>query len=100
MTAPTCGKIPSEKVPHIMHERALPISWTQAEHPDVCMGLSRDATDLPWPGLVHAFLDAGLASEHLAEGGQPTSVMLAIQPTLWSSARLGSRGGSPRRPGR
>jgi hypothetical protein len=28
---------------------------------------------------MHAFLDAGLAPEHLAEGGQPIPVMLAIR---------------------
>jgi hypothetical protein len=31
------------------------------------------------PSLMHAFLDAGLAPEQLAEGGQPTPVMLAIR---------------------
>jgi len=33
---------------------------------------------MPLPSLMHAFLDAGLAPRQLAEGGQPTPVMLAI----------------------
>ncbi|WP_300612338.1 class I SAM-dependent methyltransferase [Trebonia sp.] len=37
------------------------------------------ATHLPLPALMHAFLDAGLAPERLAEGGQPTPAMLAVR---------------------
>jgi SAM-dependent methyltransferase len=37
------------------------------------------ATHLPLPALLHAFLDAGLSPEQLAEGGEPTPVMLAIR---------------------
>jgi len=34
---------------------------------------------LPLPSLIHAFLDAGLTLERLAEGGGPTPAMLAIR---------------------
>ncbi len=37
------------------------------------------ATHLPLPALIQAFLDAGLAPERLAEGGQPTPAMLAVR---------------------
>jgi SAM-dependent methyltransferase len=37
------------------------------------------ATHLPLPSLMHAFLDAGLTPERLAEGGEPTPVTLAIR---------------------
>jgi hypothetical protein len=37
------------------------------------------ATHLPLPALLHAFLDAGLSPEQLAEGGGPTPVVLAIK---------------------
>lgn len=37
------------------------------------------ATHLPLPGLIHAFLRAGLTLERLAEGGGPVPVMLAIK---------------------
>jgi SAM-dependent methyltransferase len=37
------------------------------------------ASHFPLPSLVHAFLDAGLTPERLAEGGQPTPSMLAIK---------------------
>ena len=37
------------------------------------------ASHFPLPALFHALLDAGLTVERLAEGGEPTPVMLAIR---------------------
>lgn len=37
------------------------------------------ASHLPLPGLMHAFLDAGLALERLTEGGGPVPAVLAIR---------------------
>lgn len=37
------------------------------------------ATHLPLPDLLHAFLDAGLAIERLAEGGAPSPAVLAVR---------------------
>jgi hypothetical protein len=37
------------------------------------------ASHLPLPGLMHAFLEAGLALERLTEGGAPIPAVLAIR---------------------
>lgn len=37
------------------------------------------ATHRPLPELLHAFLDAGLAFERFAEGGEPTPIVLAAR---------------------
>ena len=53
--------------------------WTKASWTTLGVRHKVGAAHLPLPSLIHAFLDAGLAPEQLAESGQPTSVMLAIR---------------------
>jgi len=53
--------------------------WTKASWTTRGVRDKVGAAHLPLPSLIHAFLDAGLAPEQLAEGGQPTPVMLAIR---------------------
>ena len=53
--------------------------WTKASLTTRGVRDKVGAAHLPLPSLIHAFLDAGLAPEQLAEGGQPTPVMLAIR---------------------
>lgn len=52
--------------------------WTKASWTTRGVRDKVGATHLPLPALIHAFLAVGLAPEQLAEGGQPTPVMLAI----------------------
>ena len=49
-------------------------SWTRAGLRDKV-----GATHLPLPELLHAFLDAGLALDRFAEGGEPVPVMFAVR---------------------
>jgi SAM-dependent methyltransferase len=53
--------------------------WTKASWTSNGVRDKVGATHLPLPSLLHAFLDAGLTPERLAEGGGPTPVMLAIR---------------------
>lgn len=52
--------------------------WTKAPWTTRGARGKAGATHLPLPSLPHAFLNAGLAPERLAEGGKPIPVMLAI----------------------
>ena len=52
--------------------------WTKASWTTNGVRDKVGATHLPLPSLMHAFLDAGLTLERLAEGGEPTPVTLAI----------------------
>jgi SAM-dependent methyltransferase len=52
--------------------------WTKASWTDQGVRDKVGATHLPLPGLMHAFLDAGLTPERLCEGGVPTPVVLAL----------------------
>jgi SAM-dependent methyltransferase len=53
--------------------------WTKASWTDQGVRDKVGATHLPLPGLMHAFLDAGLTPERLCEGGAPTPVVLALR---------------------
>lgn len=53
--------------------------WTTASWTDLGVRAKVGATHRPLPGLLHAFLDAGLTLERFAEGGAPTPAMLAIR---------------------
>lgn len=53
--------------------------WTKASWTDRGLRDKVGATHWPLPALMHAFLDAGLTIDRLAEGGTPTPVMLAIR---------------------
>jgi SAM-dependent methyltransferase len=53
--------------------------WTKASWTDSGVRDKVGATHRPLPELMHAFLNAGLAPERFAEGGQPTPVMLAVR---------------------
>ena len=53
--------------------------WTKASWTTSGVRDKVGATHLPLPSLMHAFLDAGLTPERLAEGGEPTPVTLAIR---------------------
>ncbi|MGH3203767.1 MAG: class I SAM-dependent methyltransferase [Streptosporangiaceae bacterium] len=53
--------------------------WTKASWTTNGVRDKVGATHLPLASLMHAFLDAGLTPERLAEGGEPTPVMLAIR---------------------
>jgi SAM-dependent methyltransferase len=53
--------------------------WTRASWTTNGVRDKVGATHLPLPSLMHAFLDAGLTPERLAEGGKPIPVTLAIR---------------------
>ena len=56
--------------------------WTKASWTDQGVRDKVGATHWPLPDLLHAFIDAGLAPERLAEGGEggePTPVLLALR---------------------
>lgn len=53
--------------------------WTRASWTDQGVRDKVGATHWSLPALMHAFLDAGLAVERLAEGGEPTPAVLAIR---------------------
>ena len=53
--------------------------WTRASWTTGGVRAKVGATHLPLPSLMHAFLDAGLTPERLAEGGEPTPATLAIR---------------------
>jgi SAM-dependent methyltransferase len=53
--------------------------WTKASWTTNGVRDKVGATHLPLPSLMHAFLDAGLAIERLAEGGEPIPITLAIR---------------------
>jgi SAM-dependent methyltransferase len=53
--------------------------WTKASWTDQGVRDKVGATHFPLPGLMHAFLDAGLAPERFTEGGEPTPVVLALR---------------------
>lgn len=56
--------------------------WTTASWTDQGVRNRVGATHLPLPELMHAFLDAGLTIESLAEGGPITPGTLAIRARL------------------
>jgi hypothetical protein len=53
--------------------------WTKASWTTNGVRDKVGATHLPLPSLLHAFLDAGLTIERLAEGGEPIPITLAIR---------------------
>jgi SAM-dependent methyltransferase len=53
--------------------------WTKASWTANGVRDKVGATHLPLASLMHAFLDAGLTPERLAEGGEPIPVTLAIR---------------------
>ncbi|QPP06397.1 class I SAM-dependent methyltransferase [Streptomyces bathyalis] len=53
-------------------------AWTKASWTDQGVRDKVGATHLPLPGLLHAFLDAGLALEQFAEHGTPTPIVMAV----------------------
>lgn len=53
--------------------------WTKASWTDQGVRDKVDATHLPLPSLLHAFLDAGLALERFAEGTGPVPAVLGIR---------------------
>lgn len=53
-------------------------AWTKASWTDQGVRDKVGATHLPLPGLLHAFLDAGLALERFAEHGAPTPIVMAL----------------------
>lgn len=53
--------------------------WTKASWTDRGVRDKVGATHWPLPALLHAFLDAGLALERFAEGGEPTPAVLAVR---------------------
>jgi hypothetical protein len=55
--------------------------WTKASWTDKRVRDKVGATHHPLPELLHAFLDAGLTLDRFAEGGAPTSAVLAIKGT-------------------
>jgi hypothetical protein len=57
----------------------LDAHWTRASWTTKGVRDKVGATHLPLPSLMHAFLDAGLTPERLAECGEPTPVTLAIR---------------------
>jgi SAM-dependent methyltransferase len=61
--------------------------WTRKSWTDQDIRDKVGATHLPLPGLLHAFLDAGLAPEQFAEGGAPVPTVLAIRARKTVRAR-------------
>lgn len=57
----------------------LDAHWTTASWTTSGVRDKVGATHLPLPSLLHAFLDAGLTPERLAEGGEPVPATLAIR---------------------
>jgi SAM-dependent methyltransferase len=53
--------------------------WTKASWTDQGVRDKVGASHLPLPGLLHAFLGAGLTLEQFTEGAEPTPVVLAIK---------------------
>ncbi|MFI5753946.1 hypothetical protein [Streptomyces sp. NPDC051569] len=53
--------------------------WTEASRADGAVRSKAGAAHLPLPDLLHAFLDAGLTLERIAEHGTPTPVVLAVR---------------------
>jgi SAM-dependent methyltransferase len=53
--------------------------WTKTSWTASGVRAKVGATHLPLTSLMHAFLDAGLTPERLAEGGEPTPATLAIR---------------------
>jgi hypothetical protein len=53
--------------------------WTKASYTDQGVRDKVGATHMPLPGLLHAFLDAGLKPERFAEGGAPVPTTLSVR---------------------
>jgi SAM-dependent methyltransferase len=53
--------------------------WTKQSWTDQGVRDKVGAVHFPLPTLLHAFLDAGLALERFAEGGEPVPVVLAVR---------------------
>lgn len=62
--------------------------WTKASWTDQGLRDKVGATHRPLPDLIHAFLEAGLTLERLAEGGRPTPIVLAIRARKPGSGSL------------
>jgi SAM-dependent methyltransferase len=63
--------------------------WTKASWTDQGVRDKVGASHLPLPGLMHAFLDAGLTPERLCEGGAPTPVVLALRTRKNAPSKAG-----------
>jgi hypothetical protein len=76
-----CGGFADRSDPAVVVIRPgyLDAHWTRASWTTKGVRDKVGATHLPLPSLMHAFLDAGLTPERLAEGGEPTPVTLAIR---------------------
>jgi SAM-dependent methyltransferase len=53
--------------------------WTRESWTTDGLRAKVGASHLPLPALLHAFFDAGLTVERLAEGGEPTPMVLALR---------------------
>jgi SAM-dependent methyltransferase len=56
--------------------------WTKASWTDAGVRAKVGATHRTLPGLLHAFLGAGLTLERFAEGGEPTPAVLGVRATV------------------
>jgi SAM-dependent methyltransferase len=76
-----CGGFADRSDPGAVLIRAgyLDGHWTKASWTDQGVRDKVGATHFPLPGLLHAFLDAGLALERLAEGAGPVPVVLGVR---------------------
>jgi SAM-dependent methyltransferase len=63
----------------IINPGYLDAHWTKAAWSDRGVRAKVGATHRPLPSLLHAFLDAGLHPDRLAEGGAPTPAVLALR---------------------
>ncbi len=69
----------SDREAVIIRPGYLDSHWTKASYTDQGIRDKVGATHVPLPGLLHAFLDAGLAPERFAEGGEPLPTVLAVR---------------------
>jgi hypothetical protein len=53
--------------------------WTKDSWTDQGIRDKVGAVHRPLPALLHAIIDAGLALDRFAEGGEPTPVMFAVR---------------------
>lgn len=69
----------SDREAVIIRPGYLDSHWTKASYTDQGIRDKVGATHVPLPGLLHAFLDAGLVPERFAEGGEPLPAVLAVR---------------------
>jgi SAM-dependent methyltransferase len=76
-----CGGFadPTDRDAIVIRPGYLDGHWTKASWSADGVRARVGATHRPLPGLLHAFLAAGLSLERFAEGGAPTPTMLAIR---------------------